>query len=88
VEGPGRSTAEAAQLSQVGDVHGLGVDRRAHCQSGINSLARLLASTAAKLRHRTLASRARRGAPPPLSPYELWRVVSVEAAEVGKQQLR
>jgi len=48
----------------------------------------LLASTAAKLRRRTLASRAHRGAPPPLSPYELWRVVSAEAAEVGNQRLR
>ena len=48
----------------------------------------LLASTAAKLRRRALASRARRGAPPQLSPYELWRVVSAEAAGVGKQQLR
>jgi len=48
----------------------------------------LLASTAAKPRRRALASRARRGAPPPLSPNELWRVVSAEAAEVGTQQLR
>jgi len=48
----------------------------------------LLASTAARLGRRALASRALRGAPPPLSPYELWRVVSAEAAEVGKQQLR
>jgi len=48
----------------------------------------LMASTAANLRCRALASRARRGAPLPLSPNELWRVVSAEAAEVGKQQLR
>jgi len=48
----------------------------------------LLASMAAKLRRRALASRARSGAPPPVSPYELWRVVSAEAAEVGKQQMR
>ena len=42
----------------------------------------LLLSPAAELRRRALASRASRGAPPPLSPNELWPVVSAEAAEV------